>query len=786
MMKNRMIILLIGLIGSLGFSLRPYAQDTWINGPLSPGRLPVERILLQTDRDMYMTGEDIWFTATCSLTRAETMEQMSHVLYIELFNSQNEVIFKEKFPIRNSMASGCMDIPSETGTDAYLLRAYTNYQRNFPPESYAMKFLTIINPDLPYQQQPKASGEIIIIPEGGDLVSGYPARIAIRVNPESLGVSPDAQLTDEHKRFAGQVNLLPNGLGVCEFIPQDSLSYSLRIIRKEGDTITEPLIASENSGFVPSLRRTPEGMVYYAEGKIPDSDYKGDSLILSLKSADMITLQEIRLNRPQMPLNVVIPYPDDCQGMIYLVLKGTAGDILHVLPAFIPPEKSINVMIDTEKPTYNVREKVQIHLRVPELPDETTRLAVSVVKRGLKRMPGTWLNESFIRNPFLIHSLSGQDEEWDEGLIKQADLCMILYTPYVNTLFFRSLLEDSDRKGLSFLPDIRDVSLSGQVIHKNTGQGVARAQVMLSVLGQSQFHMAKTDRQGRFVFPLNHLTGEQQVFLSPQPGDGQYNEILVNQDFSSQFPDHLELFPVLDSSIMNLIEETWINAQVMLLKPPSVPLAEPMPVPDALFAEDRIKVVLSDYIEMENLNEVFLEIIPFVQIRKKKDHHTVQITNDRLEVFEDPLILLDNVPVGSIDELLKVPPALVDRIEIINHPYIHGDFVLNGVLMVYTYTHNFAGSAFPAGSVFLDYQTITPQVPFPLYDYSTREMKADRLPDFRNVLYWDPGLTMTGKEVQFSFYTSDHCGEYDIIIRGTGEHGGSYFGKATIRIAEGD
>ncbi len=782
MMQSRIIILLLALTGFSGYSNHLQAQEALIPGPFPAGSLPVERILLQTDRDMYMCGENIWFTATCSLTHAGAMQQMSRVLYVELFNSQREVLLREKFSISDRAASGCLTIPWETGTDAYLLRAYTRYQRNFPPESYAMRSLTIINPDIPYLHRVAESDKIIIIPEGGNLVSGYPARLAIRVNPDKTGAVRNAQLIDQHERLIAEVKMSPNGLGVCEFTPVDSLRYVLRIIPEQGDPFTEALPPIENPGFIPSLRRTPEGMAYHADGKLPESDYRSDSLILCVKSADMITLEELRVKRPQMPLHMIIPYPGSYKGMIYLVLKEKTGDILHVLPACIPPETR-TLAIATDRSTFSCRDKVDVHINAPIMTDETIRFSVSVIKQGLDQLCGSALDETFIRNPFLIHSLTYQGVEWADEMTEQADLCMILYTPHVNTILFGSKITESDHGGLNFLPDIRDVSLSGQVISKNTKEGVAGVQVILSVLEQSQFHMAKSDSLGRFVFPLNNLTGEQQIFLSPQAGNGQNNEILVQQDFSNQFPDHLDLVPVLDSSIRELIGETWINAQVMVLHPPFEPVIAPEPAPGVLFAEDRLKVVLSDYIEMANLYEVFWEIVPFVQIRKKKDHYFAQITNDRTEVYDDPLILLDNVPVRSVDDLLEIPTALVDRVEVINRPYIHGDFVLNGVLMVYTNTENFAGSTFPPGSVFLDYQTITSSLPFPLYDYSAEEQKTSRLPNFRNVLYWDPGLVPKENSATFSFYTSDHCGDYDIIIRGIGTDGQSYSGRIMIQVS---
>ena len=780
-----MIIGLIGLVWLLFRTTGLSAQNSWIPGPLIPGIIPLERIILHTDRDIYLAGESIWFSADYTLIPAGNSSQVSQVLYIELFNSQKDVIIREKFSLENRNASGCLTIPAEVATDAYLIRAYTHFQRNFPPESHTMKYLTIVNPDIPYQHKILTTNKIVIVPEGGDFITGLPNRAAIWVNRDLTGEAKNVQLIDQRQRSVAPVKIFPNGLGEFNFTPVDSLDYRLMLILENGDTLTESLPTDDTEmGFLPSVRRTQQGLMYLIQGTMSPHFSADDSLILCVKSAEYVTLNELTVHGQELPVQIQIPYPDSYKGILYLILKENTGAILHILPVFIPGESVKEISIESDKTEYLQRDPATIRLKLPSEVDGPMHVSVSVVKQGTCVSTVALLPSHYIQHPFLLHSLALPDMSISRDLNDQADLCMILYTPYVNTILFRSGLAEADSMGIAFLPEIRDVSISGQVVRPKSGSGIAGVPVILSVLDQSQFHMVKSNDQGRFVFPLNHLRGEQQLVLSPQPKGGQNVEILINQDFSSQFPEQLALMPSMDSSMRHVIEEAWINSQIMQMNPPLPAPVQPEEKADILFAEERQVVVLSDYIEMKNLYEVFWEIVPFVQIRKKKDHYVAQVTNDRMEVFEDPLILLDNVPVSSVDELLKIPPALVDRIESINSPYLHGDFVLNGVVMVYTKTDNFAGCPFPEGSVFLDYQTITPQATFPVYEYSTVKQKINRLPDFRNVLYWDPNLVLSEKSALFSFYTSDHCGEYDVIVRGISEGGLSYYGKASIHVTD--
>jgi hypothetical protein len=784
-MKKRIFILSVGflwlLIGPSGL----FAQDPWIPGPFSQGALPFEQIVLTTDRDLYLAGETIWFTADYMTINNSTEGQVSHVLYIEVFNSEKEVIIREKFSIRNGNASGCLVIPEETATDEYLLRAYTQFQRNFPAESYTMKSLTIVNPDIPYLYKSLKSSQIAIVPEGGEFVRGLPNRAAIRLDPQLARQAQRVSLVDQHQRMVAQVRFFSNGLGACDFMPVDTLDYRLMVILENGDTLVEWLPASESwKDYLPSVKKTDNILIYSLEGRMPWVGDSVRSLMLSLQSVEGITLDEVDIKDEKLPVRIQIPFPATYRGILYMVLKEPAGDILHVLPVFLPGVSCEEIRIESDKAKYLCREPVALRLGSPGRSDKPLDLSVSVIKKGMGDARDSLLPQNYIRNPFLLHSYALTQWAITPSLTEQADLSMILYTPYVNTFLFQSQLAKVEAEGIVFLPDIRDVSISGQVVWSGSGDGMKGVPVILSVLEQSQIHMMRSDAQGRFGFSLDNLEGKQDLVLCPRPEEGQNAEILINQDFSGQFPEQLFLLPAIDSTLYDVIEQAWINAQVMRWNAPVRITPGPASIPEILFAEDRQVVVLSDYIEMKSLYEVFWEIVPFVQIRKKKDHFYAQLTNDRMEVFEDPMILLDNVPVKSVDDLLKIPPALVDRIESINHPYLHGDFIMNGVVMVYTKTDNFAGSPFPKGSVFLDYLTITPSCSFPEYDYLTEECKASRLPDFRNTLYWEPGLILTGEEKQFSFYTSDHYGEYEVVVRGTSEGGLSYYGKARIQVTE--
>lgn len=153
MKKNSILLLFFGI------HLFLYGQVD--KKAISPLPLPFEKVNLVTDRDIYLSGETIWFHATISLENNQ--ESVSHILYIELFNAEQRSIVKKKYKINKGLTAGALDIPYEFLSDAYYIRAYTHYDKNFPVEKFFITAIQIINPKkgIPIQNKSKASSRAI-------------------------------------------------------------------------------------------------------------------------------------------------------------------------------------------------------------------------------------------------------------------------------------------------------------------------------------------------------------------------------------------------------------------------------------------------------------------------------------------------------------------------------------------------------------------------------------------------------------------------------------------------
>ena len=134
-----------------------------------------EQVTLTTDRQIYISGERIWFKALCTGQEGISDPILSKILYLELYDQRLNSIVRLKFRITEGIATGFLDIPSDIHSGNYYLRAYTQFLRNYTAYLYGTEMIRVINPQKPLLiEESVPSDEVYIAEEGGMLLSGLP------------------------------------------------------------------------------------------------------------------------------------------------------------------------------------------------------------------------------------------------------------------------------------------------------------------------------------------------------------------------------------------------------------------------------------------------------------------------------------------------------------------------------------------------------------------------------------------------------------------------------------
>lgn len=654
--------------------------------------LPFEQINLSTDKDIYLSGETIWFTANISLENSK--EAMSKVIYIELFNKNKSLIIKRKFNVIDDLVQGTIDIPNEFLSEVYYLRAYTLYNKNFPVERFYVSALQIINPK-----------------------KGIP-----------------------FKEESEQVNLLANSKPISHLI---------------------------------EIKMPKNGMQFVSISKTNFSSENLETLSLELqnKLMETISLAHFSLNTTKL----TVAFPDTSflnQGLHYYVLKDDRQNVLNVKAFVYSTEENQAKAEQAKQLVRKKRESVSIKLDSLELKQAKT-LGIKVVLKGNILSPIEKIN-FFKRDPYLLTNyiktqfnpllLNAQDLSLSLEIINKEleneSYKSIFYNPYIFTV--------------NWIPELRDIGLSGFVLNKSSQQPVAQVPVLLSIFkDRPQNHLAISNNDGSFHFAFNNAEMPSDVLLCPLVENPEEFELKVSRKFSLDFPNYQEIPLSIDSSDIGLIEQMLV-ASHFSNKNKTLPTVQNFKINyfPYSFDDPDIFIRLDDYIDMETLALAFKEFVPSVRIRKRNDDYRLSVFDMIAEkTYRHPLILVDDVPVFDHNEVLKISPKVIESIGVHYTPFDMGSNAIKGIISIKTNTDNFGGIT-PKSSTFFQFQTMSPAYSFYSKNYADPKVFASRSADFRNLLFWNSNLNQ--KELNnLQFYTSDQVGMYEAYLFGIDNKGQS-------------
>jgi len=746
----------------------------------------VEKVILHPDRDLYLSGEKIWFKAYCFTPNQSSEQNLSNILYIELYNNSRQSITKRKFTIsKEKDVYGSIDIPSEFLSGNYYLRAYTQFLKNYSPENYFTSVITIINPlmALPEKTKILSKKDIDIWINDGILISGISSQINFKINKDFIQKLDEVLLVDQENTIISKPMVSENGEGVFEITPHFESIYSIKLMLDNRDSITQVLPEVAKEGMIIKSKFAANNQLSIEITNKKDSP-ENSNYRLGILSQNAKTLTEESVSLTNMSTKLSFSANILEQGLNYIIVKDNQQNIVK-LAAIYKPFKAIEIKLATSKQVYAQRELVNMDISVPSSTNNNlTNISVSVVKKGTANNAEK-LIPYLLQNPQLLHSFLQDPHNTYSMSPKQIEFLMIHYNNVLANGNFNKMFE-KNAINIKWLPEIRDVSISGIVYDKTDKTPIADIPVFISAFNENpQVHVYNTRKNGGFVFSLNNLVDNQDIYISTKPYQEKEVEIQILNDFSYEFPVLKEIPLAIDTTDQSLLEEMYINMQageIFKTKTGSIQLTK-VSMPFNL-GEPDITTVLDDYVSSPSLKSIIEEIIPNIRVRRKDDKSVLSVFDTEKHIYyEDPLVLVDNIPIFNIDDLLKIPPTKIKKVDITKKPLILGDELFNGIVTISTNTDDFGGVKTPEGSVFLEYQTISPSYGFNPPVYDSEEIKSNRMADFRNLLYWNPNLNLS-KETNLSFYTSDYCSDYDVIVRGFNNDGKECYGKTSIKVME--
>lgn len=107
--------------------------------------VPREEVYLHTDREEFISGEDLWFNIFLIDRQTNKLSGNSEIVYFELLNPDNMPIIRKRIKIENGTGPGQIILPDSLSSGKYTIRAYTNWMKNFLPSNCFTQKINIYN-----------------------------------------------------------------------------------------------------------------------------------------------------------------------------------------------------------------------------------------------------------------------------------------------------------------------------------------------------------------------------------------------------------------------------------------------------------------------------------------------------------------------------------------------------------------------------------------------------------------------------------------------------------------
>ncbi|HEY0769381.1 MAG TPA: hypothetical protein VGD31_03545, partial [Sphingobacteriaceae bacterium] len=213
-----------------------------------------EKLFVHTDKSFYLSGEILWFKMYNVAGSLNKLQNLSKVAYLEVLDKDNNAIIQTMISLSQGRGSGSVYLPVSINSGNYKVRAYTRWMRNFSPEFYFQKNITIINslkePDLLPQENPVTSYDLSFYPEGGNLVSGIRSRIAFRgTDSNGKGFQVAGTVVDHDNKSVSDFKSLRFGIGSFYFTPGAG-KYTALVKLPNGQVLRKALPDAFVTGYV--------------------------------------------------------------------------------------------------------------------------------------------------------------------------------------------------------------------------------------------------------------------------------------------------------------------------------------------------------------------------------------------------------------------------------------------------------------------------------------------------------------------------------------------------------
>ncbi len=733
-----------------------------------------EKIFVHTDKTFYLAGETVWFKIYAVDASFHKPVTTSSITYVEILSKDLKPVVQSKISMSNGSGAGSVILPGFLATGNYVLRAYTNWMKNFSPDFYYEHTLHIVNTLKlsPVVPSLKGVSGIQFFPEGGNEMVGLTGKIAFKAaDTDGHGLECKGVILNQNNDTITRFQSLHNGMGSFQFKPEKNSTY-YALVKLNDSLIKQKLPDAMDHGFSMNVSEEETGklkVIVHAS-----ADFNNTSVYLFTQTRQMIKNIQTSLVK-EGEASFIINKAELGDGISSITVFNQSRQPVCERLVFKRPVEKLTIQAKTDQSVYSKRKPIRIDLSTMNKGSQplSGNLSMSVFMiDSLQHIP----EQSIITYLYLHSELKGRIESpeyYFDNTDKASDEALdnLLLTQGWRRFKWNDVM-DSKKPAFEFLPEVEGPVVNGKIINKLTGAPVAFSDAFLSIPGNDYaFSSATSDAQGVVHFGFRDIYKNNAIVVQPALQKDSFNRIDINNSYSDKFSSNslrpLTLSRSQESILVNRSIGTQVENTYGIEKKRQY--IKTSPDTTSFYGKPDKQYNLDDYTRFQTMEEVMREFIEDVRVRKEGEKFNFKVRNQLFNTYfeEDPLILLDGIPVSDASKIIALDPQKIKRIEVVTYNYYTGSSVFSGIVNVKSYSGEIGATQIDPNSLVIEYDGLQQQREFYSPQYGSREAEESHIPDFRNVLYWAPRIT-TGSDgkSQLSFYSSDLKGKFAVVVQG--------------------
>jgi hypothetical protein len=744
-----------------------------------------EKMYVHTDRSFYLTGETVWFSIYTLNTSDHKPIDISKVAYIEILDKNNSAVAQAKIELNNGRGNGAILLSPVISSGPYLIRAYSHWMKNFSPDFYFQKAITIVNTFKTKGEdvsivQPQLPPDVQFFSEGGNCLEGIESKIAFKaVDAEGNSLDFKGAIINQSNDTVAHFHPFKFGIGSFQFTPKSDEAYKAVIRSTSGKISIHNFVRIEDQGLALTLKNSNESLKLTVQEKSGDNSFV---FLLAHTRNEIVFSGRQKISKGKAEFT--IDKAKLGEGITSFTIFDDTGRPACERLFFKRVDKRIHIDAKTNQENSPSKNKATLSIST-QLADEVfvpASISVSIYRADSLEVPipndilnYLYLNSELkgnIESPdyYLQPTVDSNKEEVDEAIDN------LMLTQGWRRFAWRDILTKKDST-IKYLPELRGPLVSAQVVERSTGKGVRGLSLLLSFPGlATRFYGGISRKNGELFLETNFLYGPHTIIAQVQPPSDSLYSVEIMDSYSTMFSTFKPPSFKLDKGWKAQLTQRSIHMQLLNAYQydiqPKLPMTQVLRDTSIFYGKPDERYVLDDYTRFTTMEDVMREYVKGVWVRKKDYKFKFLLPHAyRDDILKDPLITLDGLPIFEVDNVMNVDPLKIKQIDVMKRRVYHGRNSFNGLVGFTSYKGNLAELNVDSKAQKKLYEGLQLHKEFyvPKYD---AESKESRIPDFRELLYWNPAIeTDKNGKATTEFYTSEQRGTYFIVLQGITNEG---------------